>query len=67
MLYFHNENTVLLKNKRQVILPLNMLASLAIHNSFVSDVYMDDISAMVCQIHHLHLKQYFIKNIYHQN
>ena len=34
-----------------------MLASLEIQNSFVSDVYMEYIANMICQIHHLHLEQ----------
>ena len=38
-----------------------MLLSLVIHNSFISDVYMEDISDITCQIHHLHLEQYFIQ------
>ena len=38
MSYFHNEDTVLLNNKGQGILPTTMLAPLVIHNSFTTDV-----------------------------
>ena len=38
-----------------------MLASLEIHNNFVSGLYMDDIANMICHIYHLHLEQYFIQ------
>ena len=38
-----------------------MLASLEINNSFVSDIYMDDISKMIRQLRHLHLEQSFIR------
>ena len=34
-----------------------MLASLVNLNSFVSDVYMDHVADMICQIHDLHLEQ----------
>ena len=40
MLDFHKENTVLLKNKFQGIMPTTMLASLINLNSLVSDVYI---------------------------
>ena len=45
----------------QVILLTNMLEYLEIHNSFVSDVYMEDISNMLCQFYRLHLEQQFIQ------
>ena len=61
MLDFHKENTVLLKKKLQGILPTCMLAYLDINNSFVYNVYMDDIVNIICQIHHLHLETYFIQ------
>ena len=38
-----------------------MLEYLETHNSFVSDVYMDDIADMICQLQHSHLEQYFIQ------
>ena len=38
-----------------------MLSYLEILNSFVSDVYMEDIADMICQFHHLQLEQYFIQ------
>ena len=41
-----------------------MLTSFGFHNSFFSGVYMDDISDMTCQIHHLHLEQYLIQQQY---
>ena len=34
-----------------------MLEYLVTHNSFTSDIYMDDIPEMIYQIHHLHLEQ----------
>ena len=36
-----------------------MLASLEIHNSFSLKVLMDDISNIICQLHHLYLEKYF--------
>ena len=45
------------KSKFQGILPTNMLASLDIHNIFVSDVYMEDIADIIFQICHLNLKK----------
>ena len=45
-----------------------MLVSLVIHNSFVSDIFMDDIAYMSCQHCDLHLEFFFnmikISNIY---
>ena len=38
-----------------------MLASLKIHNRFAYGVYTEDKSDMICQIHHLHVEQYFIQ------
>ena len=38
-----------------------MLACLVIINSFVIDVYMEDIADMKCQIHHIHLEKVFIQ------
>ena len=61
MLSFHKENTFLLNNKCQVILPKTMLEYFEIHSSFVSDVYMEDIPGIICQLHHLHLEKYFIQ------
>ena len=61
MVDFYKENTPLLKKKRQGILPTTMLAFLVNINSFVSDVYMDNIADTICQIHYSHLEQYFIQ------
>ena len=44
-----------------------MLEYLIIHNIFVSGVYMEDIADMKCQLHHIHLEQYFIKPKHDQN
>ena len=44
-----------------------MLASLVIHNSFVSDKYTEGISDIKSQLHYLHLKKYFIEPKYNQN
>ena len=38
-----------------------MLSSLKIHNKFVYGVYTEDKADIICQIHHLHLEQYFIQ------
>ena len=38
-----------------------MLASLIDHRIYVSNVYMYNIDYMICEIHHLHLEQYFIQ------
>ena len=67
ILALHKENTILLKKKYQLILPKNMLVSLVIQKSFVSDVYMDDISGIKYQPYHLHLEQYFIQQRHDQN
>ena len=61
MLAFHKENTSLLNNKFQVIVPTTVLASFVNIKFFVSDVYMDDISDMTCKLHHFHLEHYFIQ------
>ena len=55
MLAFHKENTALRK-KIQILLPKFMLASLAILCSFVTDVYMEDISDTKFQLHRIHLE-----------
>ena len=44
-----------------------MLESLVIHHSFFSDVYREDIADIKCQLHHLHLEQYFIQQKHYQN
>ena len=44
-----------------------MLSSVVIHNSFFSDVCMDDIANMKYQIFHLHLEQYCIQQKYDQS
>ena len=49
------------KKKYQVKFPKNMLSSLKIHNKFVYGVYTEDKADIICQIHHLHLEQYFIQ------
>ena len=67
MLALHKETTVLIKNKYQGIIPTTMLAPLLINNSFVSDVYMDDISGMIYQLHHLNFEQDFIQHKHDQN
>ena len=38
-----------------------MLAYLVNLNIFDSDANMDDTADMICQLHHLHLEQYFIQ------
>ena len=43
---FHIQNN----NKCQGILPTNMLASLEIHSSSFSNLYMEDIADMICQL-----------------
>ena len=48
-------------------MPSIMFPFFVIHNSFVSDVYLYNISDMKCQIHHLHLEQYFIQQKHNQN
>ena len=67
MLDFSKENNALLRNKYQVILPETMLEYLAIHNSFFSVVYMEDIPDMNCQLYHLHLEIYVIQQKNYQN
>ena len=44
-----------------------MLESLVIHNSFISDVYIEDIYGMKFQIHDIHPDQYFIQPQHDQN
>ena len=44
-----------------------MLASLVILNNFVSDVYMEYIANMKCQLHHIHLVEYLIQQKHDQN
>ena len=61
MLDFCKKNTVLLKNKRQGIMPTTMLKYLVIHNSFVSEVYIEYKADMICHHHHLYYEQYFIQ------
>ena len=61
MLAFYKVKNYLLKKQCQGKLPRNMLASLIYLNIFVSDIYLDDISSMKCQIHHSHLEKYFIQ------
>ena len=60
MLDFYKENTILVNNKCKGILPTNMLTYLVNINSFVSDVYMDDIADMICQIYQYFIKKYMI-------
>ena len=62
ILYFHTENTVILKKKHQLILATNMVASLFYINSFIADVYMDYIVNVICQIY-----QYFIQQQHDQD
>ena len=38
-----------------------MFASLEILNSFDSDIFMDDIPDMICQLQYLYLQKYFIQ------
>ena len=56
LFYFNNDEKLeifhIKNNKFQGILPTNMLEFLQIHNSSVSDVYMDYISNMIYQFHH---------------
>ena len=61
MLSINKECNGLLKNKCEGVLPTNMIASLVIHNSFVYDVYMEDIANMKCQLHHIQMEEYFIQ------
>ena len=51
----------------EVIMPTTVLVSLEIHNGFFSDVYMEDIADIKCQIRHLHLEQYYIEQKNDQN
>ena len=51
----------------QEILPTTMFAYLVIYNSFVSDIYMEDIADTKYQLHHLHLEKYFIQQKHDQN
>ena len=67
MLAFYKENTVTVKNRFQGILPTTMLTSLIIHNHFVSDVHMEDMTDMKCQLRHLNLEKYFIQQKHYQN
>ena len=32
---------------------------LALHNSSVYNIYMDDIADIICQIYHIYLEQYY--------
>ena len=52
---FTRKTPLLLKKICQGIFPTNMLETLYIRKGFVSDVYMDNIADMICNIHHLHL------------
>ena len=67
MLDLHKENTILLNNKCQGILPTTMLEYLIIHNIFVFDVYMENIADMKFQSHHLHLEDSFIQQKHDKN
>ena len=58
---FTRKTALLPKKNCQGILLTNMLASLEIHNSFVSDVYMEYISGIICQFRHLYQEKCFIK------
>ena len=40
---------------------------LAFHNSYGSNVYMDDIADMICHIYHFHLDQYYIQQKHDPN
>ena len=44
-----------------------MLSYLVIHNSFVSDVFWEDIADMKFQLHRLYLEQCYIKPKHDQN
>ena len=57
VIYFHKEFTVLLNEKCIEIPPSTMLSYLVIHNSFVSEVYLEDISDISCQIYLLNILQ----------
>ena len=61
MLSFRKGKNALLKKKRQGIPHTNMLESMVIQNSFLSDVYRYDIVDIEFHLHHLHLVQYFIE------
>ena len=63
MSVFHKENTVLLKNKFQAILPTTMLEHFLIINNFVSGVYMYDISDIKYHLQHIHLDKCLFKKI----
>ena len=56
-----------LKKKIKGIIPKTMSYYLVIHNSLVSDVYMDDIAGMKYFLHHLHFEQYFIQQKHYLN
>ena len=61
MLAFHKEKTFLLKYKFQGIMPTTMLAYLVNCKKIVTNMYMNDISNIICQLYHLHLEQYFFR------
>ena len=67
MLPFHKEITFLRKNKCKGISPSNMIASLVHLNSYIYNIYMDDIADMISQIYHIHLEQYYTQQQYDTN
>ena len=48
-------------SKLKKIFPTNILSSLVNHNVSVTAFMTEVIADIKCQIHHLHLKQFFIK------
>ena len=61
------DNTVLLKNNLQGIMPTTTLSSLVIKNTLVSDVCMEYVADMKCELHHINLEKYLVQPKHYQN
>ena len=65
--YISQGRQILQNNKCKGMLPTNMLAYVVNLNRFVSDVYMDNISNMIYQLHHSHSEQFFNQQQHYEN
>ena len=61
MLSFHKEDSSLPNIKGQGILATTLLASLVIHNFFITDVYMEYIADVKYQLYRIQLANVFIQ------
>ena len=67
ILDFHKENTIVTKQELPSNINNKYVSILEHLHQFFLDVYMDDISDMIYQIYHLHLKHYFIQQQHNIN